>query len=401
MPRGDRITFPQVGYISCGRQRTEPRTSSVSGISDALIVLPQFRSDTLVLLSSDAQPRYADDIIRVLALAPGLQTQFRYDTRLIESSVVALAQSGQLSGEAAVVCYVTPGGEHEQRQFIPVRHVTIMRAEIVGSTCVLTIEARNYVTGLSSDFIRRRTTDEVRAALPQFASADAEGANSELLAFFSAFEVRRYADREMAAFQTTADMLARFRPFSTPGTTFYTVYRLSKAALSSLFARTSKPLRAEGGVYRLRSGSRYELEIYVYAPTAPAEGLKLTASAESDVVGFVSRPVVAIDSRYDLKSLILATRAELWTRPTGVSLQFIPGADGPAHPPRDISLRLLVRGRFLIGAAKALVVTCGTTGPAALAALAADKLTPALALSMVLFGAVAGIGSVFIASSKA
>ncbi|MER9452049.1 hypothetical protein [Mesorhizobium sp. M0254] len=65
----------------------------------------------IVFLSSSSRARYADDIIRMLALPCGGQMQFRYDGKWLADDVRNRVPYEQLADEYALVCFVAGSGD--------------------------------------------------------------------------------------------------------------------------------------------------------------------------------------------------------------------------------------------------------------------------------------------------
>ena len=57
----------------------------------------------LILISSSAQQRYADDIVRALAHPAGTSFQFRYDKKYVDG----LLGQRSLAGEPVLICYLS------------------------------------------------------------------------------------------------------------------------------------------------------------------------------------------------------------------------------------------------------------------------------------------------------
>src|ERR1022692_4676930 len=94
-----------------------------------------------ILLSSGAQKRYRDDILRCMAAPFGAVIQFRYGRSIVEDSIVNATY--RMHGQSALVCslnvertFQEEGGEHA---VIPVREVVIDRVWSVGSTIVVAL----------------------------------------------------------------------------------------------------------------------------------------------------------------------------------------------------------------------------------------------------------------------
>lgn len=354
----------------------------------------------LILLSSGVQPRYADDIVRILALPRGGQLQFRYDVRLLSPAVLNKVPGEGLAGGQAMVCFLNEGSPTAKRQFLPVRLVTVVRAELIGSSCVFTLEANFFVPPLADQEIREAVAAGERNQLPDFATRDFEGEGQ--FAFFASLDWWSLRRESAKAFEETARALSRHPPFDAEGTVFYSVHRLAKVASTSWFGTWPVPLLALTGVYRLASRRRYQIEVYSYAPGKIGSGLHVHVESEDDFIRFVTPCAIAIDSRYDVKRIIFSTDAEILARPGGMWLYLARDtADGKDPEIRqDISLQFIFGGSWLLGVLRAFAIGIGTAGPAMVAANASSKLTEGVVILMIALGAVAGLGAVFVSLKK-
>src|SRR4051794_33962004 len=98
----------------------------------------------LILISSSAQQRYADDIIRALAHPAGTSFQFRYDRKYVHG---LLGQRG-LAGEGVLICYLSVDPAAKTTRLIPCRFATVAKVEIVGSSWIFTLNAGSFVAAL-------------------------------------------------------------------------------------------------------------------------------------------------------------------------------------------------------------------------------------------------------------
>ena len=141
----------------------------------------------IVFLSSSARPRYADDIIRMLALPIGAQMQFRYNANWLAADVRDQVPGSRLAGEYALVCYVAAETAAVPFEMVPVRFARIIRAEQVGTSYILTLAADRFASGVTDAAIRATVAPADRAKFPSTAKA-----SDELYAFTADFDFRRY-----------------------------------------------------------------------------------------------------------------------------------------------------------------------------------------------------------------
>jgi len=354
----------------------------------------------LVLLSSGVQPRYADDIVRILALPRGGQLQFRYDVRLLSPWVLEKLPREGLAGAQALVCFLASSGPSSPRQIVPVRLATVVRAELIGSSCVFTLEANFYVPPLGDLQIRNAVVARERDKLPLAPTSDPEGEG--YFAFFASLDWWSLRREEAEAFEATARALAVHSPFDGEGTLFYSVHRLAKVATTSWFGTWPRPLRPSAGVYCLASRRRYQVEIYSFAPGRLGPDTHLRVESEDEFIHFVTPRSIAVDSRYDVKRIVFSTDAEVLARAGGMRVYLTHGnAEAKdADVRQDIGLQFIFGGSWLLGLLRAGAIGIGTAGPAMVAANAAGKLSVGVAIVMIALGAVAGLGAVFVSLKK-
>jgi hypothetical protein len=280
---------------------------------------------------------------------------------------------------------------------IPVRLVRVTRAEMVGSSCVFTLEADAFVSGLDDAAIRAGVPADGPTTLPIIPSEDPEGEGH--YAFGVALPAERFRKMEWNSFEATATALANHPPFDVDGL-FYTIRRLALAD-RGWFGRWPTGVAAKDGTYRLRSGRRYELQVYCFSPKKVPAGTKLVAEAEDDFIAFATARTLEIDSRYDIKRVFFSTEANVLPRAAGLRL-FLARKDGELEIElsRDISLQFSFAGTWLLGVSRVIAVAIGTAGPGLIAVNAAGKLNAGVAIAILALGALAGLGSVFLSLRK-
>lgn len=356
----------------------------------------------IILISSGARPRYADDIIRTLAHPAGTSFQFRYGKEYVDG---LLAQRN-LAGETALICYLSVDASAKTTRLIPCRFATVVKVEIVGSSWIFTLNADSFVAELDDTAIRAALKKGERDKLPAF---DAEGnrPNRKFALCVGAEFHRnnRYAPgaKAMEAFEETARALSadpRFAPGQ--GLSFFTVFALKTTDRwwwnRSRGATEIHPVAAR---YPLWLGWRYWLELYTYSPSggAPlAHPTKLACESSDPAVRFTASAIHTLDSRYDLnRSHFTSTPAQM-SVPAGlrISLKVADQAKPSEAADRcDITLEANFRGSLGWTIARIGFIAVGAAAPAAIAALKADQFTWPLFAMMVVAGAIGAIGALF------
>jgi hypothetical protein len=351
------------------------------------------------MLSSAApnRPRYADDIVRVLALPPGAQMQFRYDRKWVAPSILEQIPREQLAGVVILLCFLAGDGAAHPFEIIPIRFARLIRAELVGTSCLFIFEAGGFARGLDDAAVRSAIDSTNRPKLPGPSKA-----SQALFAFDCDLRTPLPPGTpSLAAFENVVARVTKSQPFSSPETVFFTVFRMSRLGKFSWFGswpRTKFPSRAQMGTYVLSGGKRYECEVYCLRPNESAQGeaaakLKLSIASEDDQLTFISATHGEVDSKYDVKRFVFRSDAGIFDRLTGIRFFLTNETDGTTR--REIALPILLRRNVLLGEIKFLLVGAATAITGLLAASAAGKLTPLIGTLIAIGGFLAGIAAVF------
>jgi len=354
----------------------------------------------LILLSSGARRRYRDDIVRALAHPAGTELRFRYGKAYVADAVLADRQQGSLAGQEALICHLADQPEGKPALLVPCRFVKISRAELVGSSLILTLTAGDYVQQVDDAGLRALMTDDERALLPNQSSDAAAPPGKFAFPVAAPLTAKHAPDAASgSAFEATAEALRAAGFGADEPMAFYMVRKLVKAG--------SKPsdgdvaIAARDGRYALSSGKRYALDVYSYAPdgdTRPSDASTLTVEADDSDVKFSSETAGKLDSRYDMNRFRFSTEHRLLALPTGLRLALgVPKTiDGKAVVEErcDITLELRFAGAKWLTAVRIGLIAAGTAGPAIIGAYAAQKGSLGLAAVMVMVALATGIGTI-------
>ena len=354
----------------------------------------------IIFLSSSSRPRYADDIIRMLALPHGGQMQFRYSANWLADDVRSRVPGAQLADESALICFVADGTAANPYELVPVRFARIIRAEQVGTSYILTLAADAFATNLSDAALRAAMTTTDRIRLPNSAPAA-----DELYGFSADFDPRPHKRRSFDAFETTARTLSDHASFATEQTAFFSVRNVSEISGRSWFGTWAAPSRIDQGAFVLRTGKRYECQVYClrlfenqpdpHGAKPPPKELALVAEANDDSLQFASAKSSVIDSRYDVKRYVFAAEPEVLRRVSGLRLFLFAEDDADGQVRQDISLQMVFGGSLVMAALRALFIGAAAAGPGMIAANASGKLTSGTAIVMIALGSLAGIAAIF------
>ena len=98
---------------------------------------------SVLLLSSNARRRYAEDILTALALPEGAVIQFRYETDYVAPALQQIVANGKVLGQTAMLGFVADA-ESATPFLLPIRIATITHAENVADMFVLRLRVGGY-----------------------------------------------------------------------------------------------------------------------------------------------------------------------------------------------------------------------------------------------------------------
>ena len=269
----------------------------------------------LLLISSSARLRYHDDIVRVLAHPEGTDFRFRYEFKYVADDVVNDIRAGRCSGETALVCYLADR-YGSAAAVVPCRFATLTSANFIGTSIILTLRAANFVKNIDDQLLRKLMTTEEVVLLPN------QGSDAELPLGKFVFRIATSfsdnlasSNESMSAFEATTKSL-RYVGFGgrTP-TPFYSVRDIAEVVDTGDHAKLLSP--AEGR-FLCKSGQRYSVEVYSYAPESDekqTDSCFLEVKSEAPEIRFSSDRKAELDSRYDLNRVVFSTESKLFALP--------------------------------------------------------------------------------------
>lgn len=259
-----------------------------------------------ILLSSGAQKRYRDDILRCMAAPFGAVIQFRYEKSIVEDSIINATD--QMHGQSALVCslnvqdtFPDEGGQHA---VIPIREVVIDRVWSVGSTIVVAL--RVYGFAHVSDLESFRKSFYVSQHPPRNADPKAESGGKWFFEAPDELEASIPHGVELSSWEAITQQLIaipqfRREPF------FWTVLGLKEGMAEALEADGTFGAWPDS----LRLDTFYTLAIYVYRPSLHEDSSDnelertgwsghLLISSDPPTTS-LSSSTIEVDSPYDLK----------------------------------------------------------------------------------------------------
>lgn len=98
---------------------------------------------SVLLLSSNARRRYAEDILTALALPEGAVIQFRYEADYVAPTFQQIVANGKAIGATAVLGFIADA-ETQTPFVLPIRIATIIQAENVADMFVMKLRVGGY-----------------------------------------------------------------------------------------------------------------------------------------------------------------------------------------------------------------------------------------------------------------
>lgn len=357
----------------------------------------------ILLISSGATRRYSDDIFRALAHPQGTDFQFRYDVAHLDPAVATLIDQRELAGEAALIVYLEADQLKAISELTSVRTATIKTVEVVGTSCVLTLTAGDYVHPLADAEIREGLSAAEAALLPAW-----KGGDRPVGAFAIKVAKVIHADRvaaigkDMLAFEETAQALSSYQWFApATGMAFFAVRGIVAVGSPKdrWFAADPAP-RLDGDRYVLKSGVRYRFDIYSYRPAGSSDDTpraKLVLSTDEKAVQMTSIKEAALDSRYDLKRFSFTTDQFLHDVPAAIriALELLGGAPAVTEQRCDITVNAVFKGSRREAIARTLLIAAGTASSAIVGVAYKDQFSLGVAAMMCVGPIIAATAATF------
>ena len=117
-------------------------------------------SDSITLFTSDARPKYINDVLSVIGLPSGSQYQFRYETKYVPSAIRDFFENKSVQGTKVLIAFKSLNSLNENDTFIvPIRWATLNKVSRLTDFYVLKFTVNSYPE-FSND-ISNCTLDEI------------------------------------------------------------------------------------------------------------------------------------------------------------------------------------------------------------------------------------------------
>lgn len=253
---------------------------------------------SVLLLSSDSRRRYAEDVLRALALPRGAIIQFRYETDYVAGALQQAIANGSAVGRRCLVTFLADRESPETEPFVvPVRFATVVATACVADMAVFRLRVDDY------------------ANLEEFPLSEAD------IRAKGGWFVDRLAEanggRWYPATTRFPDLHLHERPGDDPDAWLGVARRLARHPTyrSSYFVRTEEPLLgrdrtgtldAEGRLH-LSDGDSVKIRVSFYSDGYTPAAKRLVCATDGTFLKIASDDSYDVASRYDT--------VEFWLRP--------------------------------------------------------------------------------------
>ena len=289
----------------------------------------------LLCLSSGANARYREDIVRALAMPWGSTLQFRYLTRYVATDVLQGASSIPTRAADALIAYIDQSEPGKRPEIVPCRFAKVTEVTGVGTAVTLLLELHEFAFAGNVAQFNEELRAKSKGDLPSW-QADGKVQGHYWLEISPELTGSLRSDK-LDDWEKIVSQLAAHSDFKDQSC-FY-----SMVGIKEIVSRSSVP--ANNGRYELNSGHEYELSLYHFYPKNVPLSARVTLSTASSQITFTSNPVLYLDSRYDLKRARFKVGRPTSEEETIISVMRSVG-DAAQLPYVDFDLSILVRGAF-------------------------------------------------------
>lgn len=329
----------------------------------------------LLLPSSEARPRFLDDIFRSLALPAGIGLTFRYDTASVDPALRDAEASGRLIGQQALVCYLDAQDSSRPISLVPCRLAKVSKIEFIGSSFIVDLQIGGYPDFPEGVNFIEKLAEKDRQNFVRWECGNLRGLYVIEMQRVPDFQDSSHLDirKQMAVFESIVQRLCAYDTVfpKQGGREFFAVMGIDEVVVDRKGQDIFKPVpRPARGRYVLHSGNDYELKVYSYMPeeemTEEITTTRLHVASDRDVVKFFTATSQAIDSEYDRKRFSFLTNRAPWNFAASISL-FTDESYEPSKRKNEIVIPLLFK-RHWTYLARVLGFTIQATSPAIIAA---------------------------------
>lgn len=359
----------------------------------------------LLLVSSSATRRYADDIVRALAYPDGSEFQFRYGEQYLDPSSLTWARKGDISGESALICYLSRGTSNPVI-LVPCRFVTIVSCVQMGTSFVMRLRAGSYVNNFDDSQLDALLTEQELAKIKTLKSQEDRKNRYYVIKIDAPLsehpDIPAPDALAMKSFENTTQILRQNEYFGGDSPmAFFAVRELTTERRFRCGSRNAVISKSVNGVHKLNSGSRHILNVYTYSPEGeknPSESIELIIRSNTSEVRFITSAKSRMDSRYDLHQFEFSIDESFFSLRTGLNIALsMPNTSSPPglEDRCDVDLKIEIQASWHLLLARALLIAAGASTPAIIGLYAAEKGSFLTACGMFAAALIASLGTLF------
>jgi hypothetical protein len=316
-----------------------------------------------VCLSSGASPRYRQDILRALAMPKASELSFRYQTKWVAPQILEQIAAGKLSNLPTLIAYIDQTNATQAPVLIPCRFGTVNEAAVYGTTVSLVITLNEFAIAGDLPAFNQEMLTRSAGTLPAWQPDGKLRGHYWLETSPAPVTVLR--TEKLADWEKVVAQLAERQEFKDENS-FYTFQGICIPESRAL-------LPTKQGRYEFDPGREYEIRIYHYYPKNAPLSARLTFTSTSPWLVFTTNPVLALDSRYDLKR-VRVKAGKPSTKESAV-LSVLRGVSEASAPSLEFDLLILIRAIFWRTLAYGIVLGALLAGPQIVAAFSNPALT--------------------------
>jgi hypothetical protein len=262
-------------------------------------------------LSSGAREQYRKDIILALAMPEGSRLQFRYDRKWVAPNVLDKIQDGSCVGVRALIAYIDQHDKTRTPYLTPCRFASISDAHVYGTTVTIGLFLKEFAYSENLDSFNQQANALSGNVVPKW------GKDGQPVGFYC-FDVDTnisspiISSNELDVWENIVTQIAQKADFLSEKC-FYIFQGIKD------ICKTAKiPLKE--GYFELKPSAAYEIEIYHYHPTEGKSKAFLRLQTETSIIKPNSNPMLAINSRYDVKHFRFQTSRPFLSEIAAVSI---------------------------------------------------------------------------------
>jgi hypothetical protein len=340
----------------------------------------------VTLFTSDSRPRYAVDLLNVLALPLGTEYHFRYSTSYVPSQIRHEFENCNAPGTVALIAFRDESQQAEAPFMVPVRWATITSVQLVADFYVVGFELGNYPI-LSDHYNGNRAEIEEKSSAQREEFVAATRDLPVQAGLTSLVEPTTNFDRN--TWIQIAKTLALHERFSS-------THFLRVRGVTDRMGRDAWHSSERAYVLSERQYGRIRLDYF--AEEYEEDDAVLCFTGDESLIRIASRANIPLDSRYDSRQVLIQAGSVPGHTSTEVEISVCATHENPYQT----TLRL----PFQVSRSKGVIIARIATSAAGAGMVAApgilgDTLQPVSAVLVVCVGAlVLAIGTNLVGSSR-